>query len=94
MQHLLAPCCGVVRSIARRRPEFIIANKPTIGVYEEKSVRLETIMLTITALPASHCTPLDRARRLAGEVVHHSVDALDHVDDAGGDAAEEGGSKG
>src|SRR3954451_19926829 len=34
--------------------------------------------------------PLDRPGRLAGEVVDDAVDALDLVDDAGGDAAKEG----
>src|SRR5712671_2005398 len=33
--------------------------------------------------------PLDRARRLAGDVIHHAVDALDLVDDAGRDVADE-----
>ena len=35
--------------------------------------------------------PLDRPGRFAGEVVDDAVDALDLVDDAGGDAAQEGG---
>src|SRR5215211_6550373 len=34
--------------------------------------------------------PLDRARRFAGHVVDHAVDALDLVDDARGHGAEEG----
>src|SRR3954447_7847689 len=33
--------------------------------------------------------PLDRAGRLAGDVIDHAVDALDLVDDAGGDIADE-----
>jgi len=34
--------------------------------------------------------PLDRPRRLAGDVVGHAVDAAHFVDDAVGDVAEEG----
>lgn len=33
--------------------------------------------------------PLNHPRRLARHIIHHAVDALDFVDDAGGGAAEE-----
>jgi hypothetical protein len=49
---------------------------------------------TIRAFLRHSLLPLDRSRRLAGIVIHHSVNSLDLVDDPRSDAAEEGAFEG
>src|ERR1041384_859549 len=61
----------------------LVASRPWTSTPMPISVMQRTRAIGFTLLP------LDGAGRLAGHVVDHAVDALDLVDDAGGDVADE-----
>src|SRR5262249_41412814 len=66
------------RTMRKRRPS--LSNMPTLP----EALAISSVMSWAVSLP------LDRPRRLARDVVRHAVDAAHLVDDAVGDAAEEG----
>src|SRR3982074_1505003 len=62
----------------------------TIDNYRRVRATKRPLNYPILSLTTPPSLPLDRPRRLAGHVIHHAVHPLDLVDDAGGDAAQEG----
>lgn len=94
MDELLNHCRCALAVLAAHisEAEWFAAHRATwraIDYYRRGNSAFRTLLYSIL-LPSLPLLPLNRPRRLRGDVVDDAVDAADFVDDAGGGGAEEG----